>query len=256
MKRFVILLPVLFLALFAASALAAPLSLGPEWAGSVFEPYDPSAPDGPGFTYSWAWPRISDDEPDADAAAIINGFYDYLVSDTLDNFVPLMADSLRSAGVPASMGTTYRVTCNNDDYFSLLICQRTEDESGVMEMWSGHTFSRRDNFPGETYTLPRMLGSLNQDTKTDTWLENRQTAKADALVRSLVWQAIQTNDASIPYYEDLEEETLDYIFFPEQDFYLDASGEPVFFLQPGDAAPAEAGRLDFPLAIDVILDEM
>ena len=41
--------------------------------------------------------------------------------------------------------------------------------------------------------------------------------------------------------EDLTEEDLAYGFFPEEDFYLDENGDPVFYLQPGFAE--DSGQL-------------
>jgi hypothetical protein len=53
----------------------------------------------------------------------------------------------------------------------------------------------------------------------------------------------------------MEEEALDYAFFPEEDFYLDETGNPVFYLQPGFAEGTDE-LLCFPISIEEILDEM
>ena len=103
--------------------------------------------------------------------------------------------------------------------------------------------------------LPYLLGMLASD-ESDTWLQDRQTAKADALVRQMVWDALQDRDgADLELYEDLEESMLEYGFFPEEDFYLDETGNPVFYLQPGFAE--DSGRLiTFPISTEEILDAM
>ena len=55
--------------------------------------------------------------------------------------------------------------------------------------------------------------------------------------------------------EDFDEETLEFFFFPEEDFYLDETGNPVFYLQPGMAEDSDR-LLRFPITIEEILDEM
>ena len=105
--------------------------------------------------------------------------------------------------------------------------------------------------------LPYLLGLLQSD-ETDTWLQDRQTAKADALVREMVWDRLGDLTAENPEIrlpETMEEEALDYAFFPEEDFYLDETGNPVFYLQPGFAEGTDE-LLCFPISIEEILDEM
>ena len=48
---------------------------------------------------------------------------------------------------------------------------------------------------------------------------------------------------------------LDSYVFPEEDFYLDETGNPVFYLQPGFAEGTDE-LLRFPISIEEILDEM
>ena len=73
---------------------------------------------------------------------------------------------------------------------------------------------------------------------------------ADSLVREMVWERLEEMGIT----DGLEEEMLEYGFFPEEDFYLDETGNPVFYLQPGFAEEGEA--LTFPLSIEEIRDEM
>ena len=43
---------------------------------------------------------------------------------------------------------------------------------------------------------------------------------------------------------------------PEEDYYLDENGEPVFYINPGSAAPVEFGLLTFPITLEEIDDEL
>ena len=74
----------------------------------------------------------------------------------------------------------------------------------------------------------------------------------------MVWNMIEENDAGIDY-GGLTEDYLEGIFFPEEDFYLDENGDPVFYLQPGDVyeeVPEGTDLLTFPIALEDILDEL
>ena len=67
---------------------------------------------------------------------------------------------------------------------------------------------------------------------------------------------IQDNEQEIPFYSDYTEEYLAEDLNPEEDYYLDEDGEPVFYINPGIAAPEESGLLTFPLTLEEIDDEL
>ena len=92
--------------------------------------------------------------------------------------------------------------------------------------------------------------------ESDEWLQERQTKKANSLIREMVWDMMQENKSGIEYYDDYLEEYLEEDFEPEQDYYLDENGDPVFFINPGYAAPESAGLLIFPIPLEDILDEL
>ena len=185
----------------------------------------------------------------------MNTFYEYEVSDTINFRAPMDAENWAHTGENVSKDVRYQITCNNDAYFSVLIqvTETTPEETFVT--YAGNTFNRTEKRPGYTTTLPQMLGILSS-YESDTWLQERQTAKADAYVRAMIWEQMEDNPEERPYFDTFAEADLEYIFYPEEDFYLDGNGNPVFFLQPGDAAPAEAGLMTFPLTLEDILDEM
>ena len=199
------------------------------------------------YIYSFAYPQADASDPSAE---LINTFYQYAARDAVEFEVPMNADYYRGQDPQENITVeiSYQVTCNNDDFFSVLIhtCQ------GSLETYAGHTFSRKDLKPGSSVALPYLLGMLESE-ESDTWLQDRQTGKADQLVRELVWERLLGSDAEL--YADLEEESLEYGFFPEEDFYLDQSGNPVFYLQPGFAEDSDR-LLVFPIGIEEILDEM
>lgn len=246
MKKALILAAALWLAMFSAAA--EPLAMQADLADTVTTPIYADRPEGPAYVYSYAYPQADPSDPSAE---LINTFYAYIVDDTRAFEIPMNVENWMKSGDEASHEATvsYVITCNNDDFLSVLL---KKEEDGFVN-YSGHTFSRKNIKPGSSVALPYLLGILESGEK-DTWLQDRQTAKADALVRSMVWEMLPR--LNVPLWEDLEEDMLEYIFFPEEDFYLDEDGNPVFYLEPGTAADPVWGLLTFPISIEDILDEM
>ena len=203
--------------------------------------------DSAAYVYSYRYPQADPSDPSADT---VNAFYSYLASDAENFNIPMNADYYRTQN-PAEDVTVridYEITCNNDDFLSVLIHTR----QGDLNTWTGHTFSRKGLKTGSTVALPYLLGLL-KDGENDTWLQERQTARANETVRGMVWERLRESRPELA--ETLGEEELEYVFYPEEDFYLDAEGNPVFYLQPG--LTEEGGEaLTFPIPAEDILDEM
>jgi len=235
-------------ALLSGTGRAEPLMLAEDLADEIRVELNDRA----SYVYSYRYPQADSADPSAE---LINSFYRYRADDAAGFEIPMNADYYRGQdpSEDITVRITYTVTCNNDDFFSVLL--RTEQ--GELLTFAGHTFSRKDIKPGSSVALPYLLGLLQSD-ETDTWLQDRQTAKADALVREMVWDRLGDLTAENPEIrlpETMEEEALDYAFFPEEDFYLDETGNPVFYLQPGFAEGTDE-LLCFPISIEEILDEM
>ncbi len=238
----------LILFLFSPAALSEPLRLSEDLSGEVSLPLNDTGEIT--YTYAWSYPQVDETDP---SAGLINEFYRYKVSDALDFEVPMMADYYASQENPSNVSVriSYEITCNNDDYFSVLLRSGGDDYVS----YYGHTFSRKDIKPGSSVALPYLLGILKTD-ESDTWLQDRQTARADELVRSLLWQQLEERRQELGIHEDFTREILDISFYPEEDFYLDAQGNPVFYLEPGIAADPSKGLLTFPITLWEIRDEM
>ena len=250
MKR--VLSVLLLLSLLALPALADPLPLLEDYTAEIAQPYDENDPSAGTFIYRCSYPHADDSSA---GGSEINAFYEYLMNDTLDNYIPLLQDAYE--GYDSSMVVTYTVTCNNDEYFSVLIRTDRDNPDLRLTTWEGHVFSRTKGSPGQTYTLPKVLGILSAN-ENDEWLQNRQTEKANSVIREMVWDMIQDNPEGLDY-GDVTEESLDYVFFPEENFYLDENGDPVFYLQPVDffaEVPEGTGLFTFPIALEDILDEL
>ena len=240
----------LVLSLLAAPALADPLVLLDDYAEDVSELYDDADPSAGRFVYSCRYPHVDEN---AEGSMGINTFYSEQLEYERGFTMPIIRDAFE--GYDSSTVISYTVTCNNDDYFSVLVHTVMSSPEQSSEHWEGHVFSRKNGSPGQTWTLPRLLGTLKQG-ENDSWLQDRQTEKADAIVVDLVWDLIEDNEDNIDYFPEFTKEDLSHVFFPEENFYLDETGNPVFYIQPGIAAPETAGLLTYSISLEDILDEL
>lgn len=249
MKKLVLLLLCLLL---VSSAFADSLPLAAELSGAACYPEGSTEADA-AYIYSYAYPVAAGED---EVSMMINDFYAYLVDDALGFAAPMAAEEV-SGGIQAHTTITSEVTCNNDEYFSVKIVNESFMGAADSHVVSAHVFARQGDKAGTVVALPYLLGILDAD-ETDSWMLDRQTAKADDMVRGLVWDVIQDqlSDGTVEYYDDLTYETFEVNFYPEEDFYLDADGNPVFFLQEGTVAPVSTGVLYFPFSMIELLDEI
>lgn len=252
MKRFLSVLSA-FLILFSAvrTCLADPLMLDTDLVDTLTVLYNPDDPSAGSYTYSYRYPHIAETEPDADK---INPFYADQVY-TLETNIHFMADGYVDSGKSVAVNVSYECTCNNDQFFSVLIRKESVIGDMVRCVWTGHTFSRQDGLSDATFDLPRLLGILKAGEQDEYQLA-RQTEKAGRIVREMIMDQIAENPGSLPYFDDFTEEDLLDVFYPEEDFYLNADGNPVFYLEPGIAAEESAGYLVFPVRLEDIADEL
>ena len=261
MKR-VLLLPILLVFfLLPTASLADPLPLTDDYSDTITVFYNGSDDADGRYRYTYRYPHADPTDP---TAYRINSWYEYQIPDTVNNTIPNLSDLYASLGQNVDVTVSYTVTCNNDEYFSVLIHTVTEihesdDQTDFSEKWEGNTFSRFNGMPNSLYSLPNLLGILSTG-ENDEWLETRQTGKVSETVRSMVWNEIRRNPHGLPFDPELPEEDLELIFNPDQDFYLDETGNPVFYLFPWDVLAEEAldgaPLITIPLTLEEIRDEM
>ena len=240
------------LLLLPSFSFADPLPLAEDLSETVTVFYNGEDETGGSYRYSYTYPYADPEDP---TAYLVNTYYEYLVKDTLDYRIPNLSDYYSGIHLDVSVEISYEVTCNNEEYFSVLI-HKTENVDGeVSETWNGDTFSRKNGMPGSVCSLPNILGILDAG-ESDEWLENRQARKIQEIVRNLVWELILENRDGIDYDPGFPEEDLELVFDPEMDFWLDETGNPVFFILPGRIAPEEAGLLTYSVSLETIRDEI
>ncbi len=207
------------------------------------------------YSYLYTYPQVDGTD---EVALQINGFYQYLVEDAMAFAIPMAIELLEpDADISTYTGITSEVTCNNGQYLSVRVSQETMTGTAASTVLSGQTFALHGDKAGTVVSLPYLLGILDAG-ESDPWMQDRQTAKADELVRTLVWDVIQEQlaEGAVAYYDHLTFEAFSTLFYPEEDFYMDADGNLVFFLQEASVAPAVEGILLFPFTLEELLDEL
>ena len=218
---------------------------------------DKDASDGQ-YIYSYAYPVVAD--KDDLCALSVNEYYRKKIQEDVTFYIPSQADDYSNRAQSVSIEISYRITCNNDDFFSVLI-HKTEkvEEDETNEIWEGNTFCRSGDIIGSVSSLPQILGKVEAG-ENDEWLENRQSEKVWKAMCSLIWNKIMENTDNIDYFSDLQKEDLGYIideiFSMDHDFYINDKGFLVFFILPGRVAPVESGLLTYSFSLDEIRDEL
>ena len=253
-KAFRYLLPLLLLMMLTLPALADSYEFADDLTGEYLYPAG-SDESTATYIYRYRYPQLAGDD---ESAAMFNTTYAYTADDTLAFEAPMNAGLTDGAAQATIIDVTYEVTCQTADYLSILITKHTKRPDSESTTISGHVFALTGSRAGEIISLPYMLGILTQDGKVDTWLQDRQTAKADNCVRELVWAEIERmmKSGDVPFYDGLTFEELEAAFYPEEDFYLDENGDPVFYLLENTVALPEAGILLVPISLETLLDEL
>ena len=234
-------------------AFASALTVGENLSGTYCWPEGSSEAEA-AYVYRYCYPTVSGDDALAD---MINNQYTYLVDDAMAFFVPMTVSELDTGANKSSTVITHEITCLNESSMSVLITT-THNFGGVSRtVLSAHNYTLTGSMAGSGTNLPRLLGLLD-DSETDEWLLQRQTDKADKIVRKLIWRAISngTHNDGVVFFDTLVEEDLEWLIYPEEDFYLNQDGQPVFFFQPGTVADESYGPVFFTITLEMIDDEM
>lgn len=251
MRRIIALLLVCLLPLCAAAE--GSLTFADDLTGVYTYP-EGTSPEEARYVYRYCYPQLAGD---SSIAVMVNDVYAYAVSDALGFEAPIQGSAVSADDPCKVVEITYTLTCKNETYLSFLISKRTSSGDFARTVSTGHVFALTGSSAGRIISLPYYLGLLDEDD-TDEWYQTRQVNKADACVREMVWDKLQQMalDGQIALYDDLVFEELEAGFYPEEDFYLNEAGDPVFYLYAGSVAPEEYGDVLITLPLEDLLDEI
>lgn len=252
MFRLLILFLTLTLLPFSGTA-EAPLTFAEDISGVYTWPEGASAEEAT-YVYSYCYPQLAGDSA---LALTFNNIYQYEASDALGFECPMTVSDHDPALGQMQVSIDYEITHLSADYLSVSITKVVQVGESVSGFMKAHTFTLKGHDAGTVTSLPYLLG-LMDNAETDEWYIERQTAKADACARDMVWALIQQAmlDPELPVYDDLTFEEFEWAFYPEEDFFLDAEGNFVFFVQENVIAPQEAGPFFFTISMDELMDEI
>lgn len=206
------------------------------------------------YIYRASYPQVAGD---SELAMTINNVFQYEVADALGFECPMIASSHPAEDGQKAVTLTYEITHLSEETLSVRIDKTVTVGEEISRIVKAYTFALTGPDAGTVTSLPYLLGVIEQE-ETDEWLIDRQTAKADACARDMVWLLIEADmkkEGSV-LYGDLTFEEFEWGFYPEEDFFLNEEGEFVFFLQEGMIAPAEAGQFFYTITLDDLLDEI
>lgn len=168
----------------------------------------------------------------------VNRYYQALAKDAA-----AAAQALAMSGEYTQAEIRCEVSHASARYTSIRQILAFEGSNGLQERWSADTFARDGVYAGQPVTLSQILGLESES-------EESAFAMSETLAYDLVWQIVQRGmeNAEGDYLDGLTMEALKRAFSPETDFYLDADGNIVFFIQAGEIAGEIAGILEFPFA--------
>lgn len=231
----------------------APLTFTDDLSGVYTWP-EGSAESDASYVYRYAYPQVAGD---SELAMTINEVFRYEADDALGFECPMNGSAHPAEEGQMQVSLTYEIVHLSDAFLSVRVDKQVTLGETVSNVVKGYSFMLTGVEAGTVTSLPYMLGVIAPE-ETDEWYLDRQTAKADACARDLVWMRIEKDmrkEGSV-IYEDMTFEEFEWGFYPEEDFYLDAEGNFVFFLQEGMIAPVEAGQFFYTITLDELLDEI
>ena len=222
------------------AAVADGLAPAPSIAGEQLYP-DGATADTARYVLRYEYPQF---EATAETDRQINAFYQALSEDA--RLMPPGEEAMSAEpGMPAYTELGYQVTRNDERYLSVVLSSRALLGNAEGETISANTFARDGLYAGQPITLSQALGLEQQGDE----LSEGQSL-AERLAYKLVWQIVEraSQNADAGYLDGLSQQSLYAVFSPETDFYMDADGNIVFFIQPGEIAGEVVGILTFPFA--------
>lgn len=198
------------------------------------------------YVFRYAYPQF---EAVAETDRAINAYYQAVSQDMASNMGEQNAEEAElthEEGMPpAYTEIAWQIMLNNERYVSVMLTARQFLGNAESEMVSADTFARDGLYAGQPITLSQVLGLEQEGDELST-----EESIAEKLAYRLVWEIVERDMQNVDadYLDGLNEESLRAAFSPETDFYLDADGNVVFFIQAGSIAGEVAGVLTYPFA--------
>ena len=199
------------------------------------------------FSYRYRLPQFTEELPQA---AAVNAYFAAYANDLLSVGIPAAAgglDSLPAAGEPEYyVDLDYDITAYDPQTLSVVLVSQRFLGNVLTETYDSAVFALDGLYAGQRLTLTQAMG-LEQETG--------DANVAAELAYGLVWQIVQYEIAAMQkaYFPGVTQEEFRAAFSPERDFYFDADGNFVFYIQAGLIAAEVEGVLTFPFSLAELL---
>ncbi len=241
MKRFLSALAVVMLLLPGGMVLAE----SPDNALLGTVTYPPgAAEEAASLVFSYRLPQFRAGQPQAQA---MNEYFASYAKDIVETVIPATMNAVDEQPLPGDPGYTirldYRIPSITQDQCSVLLQSQQFLGNTLIEQWVSVVFALDGIYAGQPISLSQAMGLEREgDTLGDD--------PASELVYGLVWQIIQYDIGSMEraYFPDVTEDEFRLAFSPQDDFYFDADGNFVFFIQAGIIAGEVEGVLQYPFS--------
>lgn len=200
------------------------------------------------YRFSYQYPQFVAHTQQDEA---INVYYQTHAENMRSVIIPQSAQEAASLwgedSPPLYTDVRFQITLNDRSYLSVFITTHQFLGYSESESIMANVFARDGIYAGEMVSLSQVMGLESAQGET--------LGVAGRLVYPLVWQIIQQEAAGMQrdYFEDLSPQDLMAAFSPETDFYLDAEGNLVFFIQAGAIASEVEGVLLYPFSLGELL---
>lgn len=219
MKKLALLVCLLFTLTFTASAAEA-ITIG--WReGEVLFPEDGEWT----YKYTYRYPEI---QGEGHVAEEIQHYFDLAYNEMTRLVLPMYAeDPIMTADGQNEVSEIFELTCQNERILSFLVTHKQTMGDGEVVSLRSVVFATQGEYAGDTLTL-RGVAQVGESS-----------AQLGEAVLQDVWRQIVDLATAQPgeFLEELSEEKLTELFYPESAFYADEGGNIVFYIQPGDLRP-------------------
>lgn len=195
------------------------------------------------FTLLYTLPQLIDS---SGAAESVSGYYAQMEAQLASLWEPSALDEAFNGEL------SFQMTHGDERYVSFAFTLLSTAGNGESTTLFADTFAMDGLYAGQKVSLSQLLGLEEESTGPD------ELSLASRLAYQLVWQIIyqESQNPDGDYLDGLTEQQVQQAFDPEQDFYLDADGNVVFFIQSGEIAGEIAGILEYPFSIAEIISTL
>lgn len=179
-------------------------------------------PDEDGWTYCYEYrvPQLETGMTDV-AAMMVNDTLMTALDEMRELVLPMFAanEEMTQNG-PVTICQDYRVTCNDEHFFSLLITRVETDDTGSFYTLDSEVFDVGGEYMGETLTLRGVV------------MVGESSDQISRAVLPVLYEQFVLLQQQGVCRQDITREDFEALCSPTLDFYADENGNAVFFLQP------------------------